>query len=543
VRDLLLRKPPKDFDIATSARPQQVKRVFPRNCRIIGRRFKLAHLHFNQNQKILEVATFRTTPVGEEESEDLLIKRDNVFGTAEEDARRRDFTVNALFFDPHDDRILDYVGGLEDLQHHRLRTIGDPVTRFREDPVRILRAAKFAGRMHFMIEQDTLAAMRLVAPELARAAPPRLLEEILRLLRGGHALDSFQILRDIAALPVILPTVGAYLEDAPADERVVFWRMLEALDARIVATGSVPGTPILLGALMLRPVLRRFDAEGRRSATLLAEEMLGPLGVDLRLPRRDAGSLKRIVGVHPRFATHGAKRFSVEAFLRDSHFAEALTLFELSCQARGEGFDDLQRWQDLAAGTTLPGPDLDADADVDADLDDDEDEGRAAQAAPAEPGRKRRRRRRRRRRGGGSEGERHDGERETPAAPAADADDRSGAAAPERSRPPGERGRRRGGRRSRRGDREQRSRPDERPRKQRSDKVATIEPEPEDLSAFDVELDPKRVPSFGAFVDRDKARRRAPVNAAADDKEPYRPPPPPDAAPPPPPPDEEFGDW
>ena len=159
VRDLLLGRTPKDYDIATEARPPQVKRTFPRNCRIIGRRFKLAHLHFHNNTKILECSTFRRTPQLENADEDLLITRDNEFGTAEEDALRRDFTVNALFLDPTRNCILDYTDGLTDLRNRVIRTIGDPRVRFREDPVRILRAAKFAGRLGFTIEPQTFAAM------------------------------------------------------------------------------------------------------------------------------------------------------------------------------------------------------------------------------------------------------------------------------------------------------------------------------------------------------------------------------------------------
>ena len=176
VRDLLLGLRPKDYDIATEARPQQVKRTFPRNSRIIGRRFKLAHLHFHGNTKILEVSTFRRTPQAENQDSaeaDLLIRHDNEFGTAEEDALRRDFTVNALFLDVSRNCILDYTNGLEDLYNRTIRTIGDPRVRFREDPVRILRAAKFAGRLSFHVEPETLAAMAEVAPDLVRAAPPR----------------------------------------------------------------------------------------------------------------------------------------------------------------------------------------------------------------------------------------------------------------------------------------------------------------------------------------------------------------------------------
>src|SRR5215813_11396872 len=155
VRDLLLGRTPKDFDIATSATPQEIKDLF-RNSRIIGRRFRLAHIFFGS--KIIETSTFRANPregLEPEEGEEILIRRDNVFGTAEEDARRRDFTINGLFYDIEAERVTDYVGGLADLEAHLVRTIGDPDIRFREDPVRILRAIKFAARLSFQMEPAT----------------------------------------------------------------------------------------------------------------------------------------------------------------------------------------------------------------------------------------------------------------------------------------------------------------------------------------------------------------------------------------------------
>src|SRR5262245_54995651 len=177
VRALLLDRQPKDFDIATSATPRQIKRVF-RNCRIIGRRFRLAHIYF-QSGKIIEVATFRAHDGEEvpEEGADLLIRDDNQFGTPEQDALRRDFTINALFYDVNAESVLDHVDGLGDLRRRLVRTIGDPHVRFREDPIRILRAIKFAARLDFTIEPATLQALRRHASEIPRAAPPRVLEE------------------------------------------------------------------------------------------------------------------------------------------------------------------------------------------------------------------------------------------------------------------------------------------------------------------------------------------------------------------------------
>src|SRR5882757_718517 len=172
VRDLLLGMRPKDFDVATSAHPNQVKETF-RNSRLIGRRFRLAHVYF-RGGKIIEVSTFRANPLDEltDLPQDLLIRHDNVFGTAEEDARRRDFTINGLFYDVDNDRVIDYVEGLPDLERRTVRTIGDPDIRFREDPIRILRALKFAARLDFEIEPATYAAILAHKGEIAKCAPP-----------------------------------------------------------------------------------------------------------------------------------------------------------------------------------------------------------------------------------------------------------------------------------------------------------------------------------------------------------------------------------
>lgn len=375
VRDLLLGHVPKDYDIATAARPQQVKRTFPRNCRIIGRRFKLAHLHFHGNTKILEVSTFRRSPQAESnelpegQEADLLIRQDNEFGNAQEDALRRDFTVNALFLDVSDNCILDYANGLEDLRNRTIRTIGDPRVRFREDPVRILRAAKFAARLSFHVEPETLAAMAETAPDLVRAAPPRLLEEILRLLRSGHALESFQLLRDVGALKSLVPVLADWLARADHPSRVRFWRILEALDHRVAmakAAGSARGSQghrgfqgpnapqgptngVLLGALLLCPVLDRCEKEPHTSPSTIAEELLGPLSVSLRLPRRDSGCLKRICGVAHRFLQlDDPRRFQVQGFAHSPYFDEALELFELRAEATGLDPRFVLGWREIA---------------------------------------------------------------------------------------------------------------------------------------------------------------------------------------------------
>lgn len=206
VRDLLLGRRPKDFDIGTSAQPHQIKRGF-RNCWIIGRRFRLAHVKFGT--KTIEVATFRrNVPKDEAEADgqaDLLVQRDNVYGTPEEDAFRRDFTVNALFYDSSDRSIIDYVGGLQDLEARVIRSIGDPVERFQEDPVRMLRAVVLAERLGFDIDPAVVAAIDEVGPHIRFSAPPRLMEEYFKILRSGYAEASFSGLARAGLIEHISP--------------------------------------------------------------------------------------------------------------------------------------------------------------------------------------------------------------------------------------------------------------------------------------------------------------------------------------------------
>ena len=215
VRDLLLSRTPKDFDVATSATPKEIRQLF-RNCRIIGRRFRLAHIFFGS--KIIETSTFRANPrEGDDvdDTDELLIKRDNVFGTDTEDARRRDFTINGLFYDVEAEKVIDHVGGLADLERRVVRTIGDPDIRFREDPVRMLRAVKFAARLGLEIEPQTLAALVQHRGEIAKCAQPRVLEEIYRLLRGGAARRSVELLIDTGLAGVMSPQLSALFGPVP----------------------------------------------------------------------------------------------------------------------------------------------------------------------------------------------------------------------------------------------------------------------------------------------------------------------------------------
>ncbi len=208
VRDLLVGKKPKDFDVATSATPNEIKATF-RNSRIIGRRFRLAHVFFGS--KIIETSTFRANPQNDD-NQDLLIRRDNVFGTETEDARRRDFTINGLFYDVEKEEVIDHVVGLPDLEAKLIRTIGDPDIRFQEDPVRMLRAIKFAARLDFGFEPRTWSALLRWRGEISKCAPPRLLEEIHRLMRGGAARRSFELMVETGVLAVLSPFLAGLLE-------------------------------------------------------------------------------------------------------------------------------------------------------------------------------------------------------------------------------------------------------------------------------------------------------------------------------------------
>jgi len=375
VRDLLIGRRPKDFDVATSAHPRQIKRLF-HNGRIIGRRFRLVHIHCGS--QIIETATFRRDPESrapgegepEEEGEErglehLLITEDNEYGTAEEDARRRDFTVNALFLDPVRNEIIDYVEGLRDLEAGLLRTIGDPKVRIAEDPVRILRAVKFATRLGLRIDEPTWDAMAELAPALSRSSAPRVVEEILKLLRSGSSLGALRMLRALGGLRVILPMVDAYLgdpENAADTERAnLFWRLLEALD-NDVHQGYVPSNAVCLALLALRTIEREADPRTRtlggepKSLEQVASEVLEPLAQQARLGRRDCSRATRLILLQPRFTQPTSRRFRPLLFVKSEEFPEALELFRIRTLARGQGWDVYEGWleRQQAAGVASP---------------------------------------------------------------------------------------------------------------------------------------------------------------------------------------------
>jgi poly(A) polymerase len=350
VRDLLLGRSPKDFDIATSARPNEVRRLF-RNCRIIGRRFRLAHILF-AGGKIIEVATFRRDPTQRDSSQislagdeeggdgpslwpapkdrgddaDLLIRQDNTFGVPHEDARRRDFTINGLFYDLERQEVIDYVGGVRDLRANVMRTIGEPDVRFREDPVRILRAIKFSARLDFGIAPDVYDAMVDLREELSRSAAPRVFEEILRLLRGGAAERSIYLAWDVGALAVVLPELTAHLEDQAFDaERL--WDRLSAIDG-MQAEGRLPSDIVLIAALLQGPLEEAMG--GVRDPIAAFDEFFGEMVTRIALPRRVRDGVRWILAAQRRM-----QRGQLSTLRKRELFPDASALIEVGCLAEG----------------------------------------------------------------------------------------------------------------------------------------------------------------------------------------------------------------
>jgi poly(A) polymerase len=359
VRDLLLDRSPKDFDIGTSATPRQIKRLFS-NCRIIGRRFRLAHIYF-QNGKILEVATFRARDVRDDEQqeagEDLLIRDDNVFGTPEEDAVRRDFTINQLFYDVNTGNVLDHADGLGDLRRRLVRTIGDPDMRFREDPIRILRAIKFAARLDFTLEAGTRAAIDRTRGDLPKAAPPRVLEEINRFVRGRAGRASFDLLFETGVFDVILPElVRAYAGNDAA--RSILSRLLEAGDARQdaseISTGEI-FTWLLIAPL--HPTLGwKADGTARPPRELGAvrdgvDTWLRPLALRLRMSRRDQERCRQtFLALQRMIPARDLRKGLRQAIVRRPAFPDALRVLEVLAAMHGGDF------QEALAFWTSPAP-------------------------------------------------------------------------------------------------------------------------------------------------------------------------------------------
>jgi poly(A) polymerase len=387
VRDLLLSRVPKDFDVGTDAHPQAVRRLF-RNCRLIGRRFRLAHILF-PGGKVVEVATFRRRPPQiDPGGADLLMTEDNTFGTPREDALRRDFTINGLFYDIADFSVIDYVGGFEDLGAGLIRTIGDPDIRFREDPVRMLRAVEFASRLGFAISPDAYEAILVHRKEIAKSAPPRVTEELAQSLRGGHALPTFLLLREVGLLDVLLPELARTLREFdpehPHGAGHLFWALLDVLDAER-RRGQAFDDAVLF-ALMMLPVARQRVREASPMAepasallSTLIEETVAPVATRMALPHALTHRIKQGLALVGRLSHRPDGRLATRRLSFREGFAVALDLFELTAMATGRGLDLVPEWRSLqrkAAAAAGASP--------------------QAETAPTGPARRRRRRGRRR---------------------------------------------------------------------------------------------------------------------------------------------------
>jgi len=361
----MLGREPKDFDVVTDARPEEIRKLF-HNARIIGRRFRLVHVRYGRD--IIEVATFRAIPhdVAEEtspESEDGELPDDaeaveveeapvaradqNVFGTQEEDALRRDFTVNALYYNIADKSVMDYVGGVEDLKAGVLRTIGDPEARYREDPVRMLRVVRFAAKLSLKIEPATEAPIRRLAHLLATVPPARMFEEVLKLFHGGYALETFEMLRHYHLFEYLFPLTDESLaHEEQGFPPTLVPRALANTDARV--NQGKPVTPAFLFAAMLWEPARRqmqelqargmsgYEALHRAADTVLAEQLR-----HVSIPRRFSVPMREIWAMQERLERrHGRHPFRL---LEDKRFRAAYDFLVLRADA-GEASRELADW-------------------------------------------------------------------------------------------------------------------------------------------------------------------------------------------------------
>lgn len=334
VRDLLLGARPKDFDVATSARPEEVRRLF-RRARLIGRRFPIVHVLFGRD--FVEVTTFRALD-GEDRllHESGRILHDSTYGTLAEDALRRDFTVNALYYDPPTRRVFDYSGGLEDLESRTLRLIGVPEVRYREDPVRMLRAIRFAAKLNFTLDPETEAPVTALAPLLADIAPARLFEEFPKLFLGGSALGSFRLLRRYGLFAQLLPLTEEVLAASGSDSMLRFVEAaLADTDSRVAR--SEPITPAFLLAVFVWLPVSRYAAwleqEGTGEATAVQRAtavVLGECARRLSMPRRFAQPMREILLLQSRFRYRRGKR--AERLLAHPRFRAAYDFLKLRAQ-------------------------------------------------------------------------------------------------------------------------------------------------------------------------------------------------------------------
>lgn len=368
VRDLLLGRKPKDFDISTNAHPNQIKKLF-NNCFLIGRRFRLAHIRFAGN-KIIEVSTFRRQPDQQPEAKthesDLYHRRDNTFGTPAEDARRRDFTINGLFYDLKGFTVIDHVGGLPDLKKKIIRSIGDPNIRFREDPVRMVRAVRFASRMGFRIEPVTHKAIVRHCHEIKKAAPARMLEEIYKLFAFQSGEAAFHLLYKNGLLAVMFPEIDAYLKKNGKDNATL-WRYLAALDSGEHWKGE-PSNALMFATLFYEPLMAKAIKQSNNRTQPLhpdtIESLLSTVTKRYKMPRRVFHELVRVICNQERMDSidqknekgKKTKRFSKKRFVHQESFPASLALLELRTAAGTADPHLPNKWKKIAHDAGPPPP-------------------------------------------------------------------------------------------------------------------------------------------------------------------------------------------
>ncbi|MGN0833203.1 MAG: polynucleotide adenylyltransferase PcnB [Kiritimatiellia bacterium] len=340
VRDLLMGRKPKDFDVGTSAKPNEVKRAF-RNCFLVGRRFRLAHVRFGE--KVIETATFRqnSQTVGEiiEHAAEGPME-DNTFGTPQTDAFRRDFTINGLFYDIRDLSVIDWVGGMKDIEKKIVRAIGDPEIRFREDPVRMMRAIKFSARLGFTIERKTAAAMRKCHRCILTAAVPRVCEEVFRLFTYGHSAEAFRQMYACGMLGDLIPALGAFVERDGGRKSKTF-AYLEVLDQyeQMMSAKGLEVSNGLRAAVLMTAMFRAERKEG--AGRKVMQHMMDAL----RMPKTTYFTAVLLMESTNRLAA--SPRKGKQRFVHNREFLDALDYNRIVLRAEGRSERTLNEWADL----------------------------------------------------------------------------------------------------------------------------------------------------------------------------------------------------
>ena len=334
---------PKDFDVGTSARPNEVKKVF-RNCFLIGRRFRLAHVRFGE--KVIETATFRrnSQSVGEiiEHAAEGPLE-DNTFGTPETDAYRRDFTVNGLFYDIKDFSVIDWVGGMKDIEKRVIRAIGDPDIRFQEDPVRMMRAVKFSSRLGFRIERKTLAAIKRRHACILTAAPPRVCEEVFRLFPYGHSAEAFRLMWETGLLGDLLPDLSKAI-DRSGGATSVAWKYLEVLDSleKMREKEGVEVSNGLRAAVLMSVMLRDGESRPKDGAS---RKVMQTMLEGIKIPKSTYFTAVLLMESPVRLGRRPDKGRS--RFVHNRDFLDALDYNRIVLRAEGRDEGVLNEWADL----------------------------------------------------------------------------------------------------------------------------------------------------------------------------------------------------